>query len=45
MTRKAYDNSAPDKRNAQMNDALVKPLDPQIAWIALKTIANHKSTA
>ena len=32
-------------RNAQMNDALVKALDPQLARIALKKIANHKSTA
>ena len=28
-----------------MNDALVKALDPQLARIALKKIANHKSTA
>ena len=28
-----------------MNDALVKILDPQLARIALKKIANHKSTA
>ena len=28
-----------------MNDALVKALDPQLARIALKQIANHKSTA
>ena len=45
MTRKAYVNNAPDMRNAQMNDALVKALDPQLARIALKKIANHKSTA
>ena len=45
MTRKAYVNNAPDMRNAQMNDALVKALDPQLARIALKMIANHKSTA
>ena len=32
-------------RNAQMNEALVKALDPQLARIALKKIANHKSTA
>ena len=32
-------------RNAQMNDALVKALDPQLARIALEKIANHKSTA
>ena len=45
ITRKAYVNNAPDMRNAQMNDALVKILDPQLARIALKKIANHKSTA
>ena len=45
MTRKAYVNSAPDMPNAQMSDALVKALDPQLARIALKKIANHKSTA
>ena len=32
-------------RNAQMNDALVKALDPQLARVALKKIPNHKSTA
>ena len=31
--------------NAQMNDALDKALDPQLALIALKKIANQKSTA
>ena len=45
MTRKAYVNNAPDMRNAQMMVALVKGLDPQLARIALKKIANHKSTA
>ena len=45
MTRKAYVNNAPDMRNAQMNDALVKALDPQLARIALKKVTNHKSTA
>ena len=45
MTRKAYVNNAPDMRNAQMNDALNKALDPQLARIALKKIANPKSTA
>ena len=45
MTRKAYVNNAPKMRNAQINDALVKALDPQLARIALKKIANHKSTA
>ena len=45
MTRKAYVNIGPDIRNAQKNDALVKALDPQLARIALKKIANHKSTA
>ena len=29
MTRKAYVNNAPDMRKAQMNDALVKAIDPQ----------------
>ena len=38
MTRKAYVNNAPDMRNVQMNDALVKALDPQLARIALKKI-------
>ena len=32
-------------RNAQMKDALLKALDPQLARIALKKIANPKSTA
>ena len=27
-----------------MNDALVRPVDPQLARIALKKIGNHKST-
>ena len=45
MTRKAYVNNSPDMQNAQMNDALVKALDPQLARIALKKFANHKSTA
>ena len=45
MTRKAYVNNAPDMRNAQMNDALVKALDPQLARIALKKTANQKFNA
>ena len=45
MTRKAYVNNAPDMGNAQMNDAFVKAIDPQLARLALKKIANHKSTA
>ena len=45
MTRIAYVNNAPDMRNAQMKDALVKTLDPQLARIALKKIANYYSTA
>ena len=45
MTQKAYVNNSPDMRNAQLNDALVKALDPQLARIALKKIVNHKSTA
>ena len=44
MTQKAYVNNAPDMRNAQMNDALVKAFDPQLARTALKKIANQKST-
>ena len=32
-------------RNAQMNDALVKAINPQLAKKALKKIANHKSSA
>ena len=43
MTRKAYVNNSPDMQNEQMNDALVKALDPQLARIALKKFANHKS--
>ena len=45
MTRKAYVNNAPDMRNAQMNDALVKALDPQLGRVALKMIANQKFPA
>ena len=45
LTRKAYVNNAPDMRNAQMNDALDKAVDPQFARIALKKNENHKSTA
>ena len=45
MTRKAYVNNAPEMRSAQMNDALTKTLDPQLARRAFKKIANHKSTA
>ena len=45
ITRKAYVNNAPDMRSAQINDALVKALDLQLARIALKKIADHKSTA
>ena len=44
-TRRTYVNNAPDMRNAKMNDALVKAHDPQLARIALKKIANHKSAA
>ena len=44
MTRKAYVNNATDMRNAQMNDALVKAHDLQLARIALRKIANHIST-
>ena len=45
LARKAYINNAPDMRNAQLNDPLVKALGPQLARIALKNVANHKSTA
>ena len=45
MARKVYVNNAPDQRNAQMIDPLVKALDPQLARIALKKIAKHKSIA
>ena len=45
MTQKAYVNNASDMRNAQMNGALVKELDAQLARIALEKISNHKSTA
>ena len=38
MTRKAYVINALDMTNAQMNDALVKTLDPQLARIALKRL-------
>ena len=31
-------------RNAQMNDALVKTLNAQLARIALKMISNQKTT-
>ena len=34
MARKAYVNSAPDMRNARMNEALVKAFDPQLVRIA-----------
>ena len=45
MAQKACLNNSPDIKNAQMNDALVKALDPQLARTALKKIANLKSTA
>ena len=45
LARKAYINNAPDMRNAQLNDPLVKALGPQLARIDLKNVANHKSTA
>ena len=31
--------------NAQMNEAVIKALDPQLARRALKKIANHKTAA
>ena len=40
-TRKAFAKNAPKMRNAQMNDALVNALDPQLARIALKKIVNN----
>ena len=45
MAQKTYVNNAPGMKNAQMNDALVKANDPQLARIAFKKVANHKSTA
>ena len=38
MTRKAYVKNAPDMRNAQINEALVKAHDPQLARMALKRL-------
>ena len=38
MTGKAYVYNAPDMRNAQVNDALIKALDTQLARIALKRL-------
>ena len=38
LTRKAYVNNAPDMRKAQLNDALVKELDQNLARIALKIL-------
>ena len=35
MARKAFFNNAPDMRNAQMNEALVNEIDPQLARGAL----------
>ena len=45
MTQKAYFNNDPDMLNAQMNEALVKALDRQLASTAVKNFANHRSTA
>ena len=45
MTQKAYVNNAPDMRNVQLNEGLVDALDPQLARILEKKVANHKSTA
>ena len=45
MTRKAFVNNAPDMRNAQINDAIVKTLDPRLARIVLIKITNLKLTA
>ena len=38
MTRKAYVNNAPDMRSAQINDATVEAVDPQMARIAIKRL-------
>ena len=38
MTSKACVNNDPDMRSAQMNDALVKALAPQLDRIALKRL-------
>ena len=43
-TRKPYVNNAPDMRNAQMNDALVKAHDSKLARLAFKKIANQKES-
>ena len=43
--QKAFVKNAPDMRNTQMNDALVKTLDSQLVRIALKKIACLKLTA
>ena len=45
MARKACVKDVPDMRNAQMIDALVKALAPQMARIALKKMANHNWAA
>ena len=45
MARKPYVNTAPDMRKTQMNEALVRALDPLLARIVLKKIANIRSTA
>ena len=38
MTRKTNVNNAPDMRSAQINDTLVKAVDPQLARIAMKRL-------
>ena len=38
MTQKAYVTNAPDMRSAQMIDALVKALEPQLARILFKKL-------
>ena len=45
MVRKAYVSSVQDIRKAEMTDALVKALDPQLAGTAPKMVANLKPTA
>ena len=45
MNRWLEKHKAPDMRNAQTNDTLVKALDPQLARKAIKKIANIKSAA
>ena len=45
MAKQTYVNNTPDVQNAQLNDAPVNATNTQLARIALKKIANYKSTA